>query len=967
MQEKLKNWAVIDIETTGLSPVQDEMIDIGWIQFEGTKKVKEFQSLIRTDIPLSKTIQKLTGIDQKMMRKAPLWTEVERELHELDCHTLVAHNSSFEESFLNPTFEGNYLEGVEYADSLAYLGLLFPGTARLKLEGFNRAWGIREGENHRGFDDSMDLIKVMIISGLLIKREPSRALWLGQAFERFSMNDWWFYHFFNLETLELKALADEIEFEVNEPLDKAIGWWDEIRSTGQGTKYNADLSKAYSFSGEGIKDFYQKEMKDSEELRYRSSQEELSLRVGQSFKNNIHSIIQAPTGTGKTIGYLLSAALFNREEGKQVLISTGTKTLQEQALKQDVPKVKELLGLGEEFSVKKLIGSNNHLCELSYSKEKDDLFVVSDILENKLAHLYMEHLYFLNTEDQKLNSLDIPYVLLKKWPKLEELVRENAVDFRACAGKSCPYVRHCSYVQDLRAAGEANIIVGNHSLMFRWPKGIPRPEHIIVDEAHRLEEEATKSFALEISGPELEGFLYQLENFQGFGALFYLLNEEGQSEESIQAIKTDVTSLTHILKEHLENLPTYLESYFKKQPRYTSEYDNELAMMEEDCQDPTGLKIRHLMESLYHLYNRLTQIMLPYSERFKPIPGEEHKVQAISKWEAFSSKCFDYEKVLEVMLSKEDTGYVKSLIWNESKGFKMGCFPVDVGKVLHTQLLSGTSSVVYTSATLGNEKGPNLGTEWAMGYTYTEGERRFKKGFFLPAQFDYEQQTKVFLATDTPHIHDQDFVPETLSSVLPLIRNLGGRSLLLFSSRKRFEQAVEYTLEQVTGELDVFIQGMGLQVVEEFKASSNAILIGMESFGEGIDIPGEGLQFLFIDKVPDVRQDRVVNERREFFNQKLGNEFEEYYLAKRTRALHQKLGRLIRREDDFGGALIVDSRLKRWKGRTISKMLNMMKPYHLEIAPVEEACLKIEEFIRDKSDSFKSADSNHHQKDCLDT
>ena len=143
---------------------------------------------------------------------------------------------------------------------------------------------------------------------------------------------------------------------------------------------------------------------------------------------------------------------------------------------------------------------------------------------------------------------------------------------------------------------------------------------------------------------------------------------------------------------------------------------------------------------------------------------------------------------------------------------------------------------------------------------------------------------------------------------------------LSFSAKVRFEKAREILLQKFEGKFPIFIQGMGNNIVEEFKKTENGILLGMESFGEGIDIPGESLQFIFIDKIPDLRMDLVINDRREFFDKNIGNEFSDYYLANRTRALHQKLGRLLRRDNDFGGVIITDGRAKRWKGEHHGKI-----------------------------------------------
>jgi len=112
----------------------------------------------------------------------------------------------------------------------------------------------------------------------------------------------------------------------------------------------------------------------------------------------------------------------------------------------------------------------------------------------------------------------------------------------------------------------------------------------------------------------------------------------------------------------------------------------------------------------------------------------------------------------------------------------------------------------------------------------------------------------------------------------------------------------------------------------------------MESFGEGIDVPGDALSFVFIDKIPDVSQELVIKLRREFYERELGNEFVDYFMAKRTRSLHQKLGRLIRTESDHGAIIIVDSRIKKWQGRTISQFLKMMEPYQVRKERLSVAC-----------------------------
>jgi len=280
---------------------------------------------------------------------------------------------------------------------------------------------------------------------------------------------------------------------------------------------------------------------------------------------------------------------------------------------------------------------------------------------------------------------------------------------------------------------------------------------------------------------------------------------------------------------------------------------------------------------------------------------------ALANGEADSASNSSQNKIFE-----EEGLWARALCFHEKDGPKIAVAPIDVGRIVHEQLLVPSESVVFTSATLANDKGDQgpMGIEWATGHLYLDSSKRFKSGLYLPPVFDYRAKTRVYFCDDMKDIYHENFVTETLKEIIPLIKNIQGGSLLLFSSKKRFEQAREILLQKLEGEIPLFIQGMGQSVVEDFKNSGKGVLLGMEMFGEGIDIPGKALQFLFIDKIPDLRQDLVIQKRRDFFEKKFGHEFTDYFLAHRTRSLHQKLGRLLRTNQDVGTAIVVDSRIK---------------------------------------------------------
>ena len=360
MANYLGNWAVIDIETSGIRPEDDSIIDVGYLQFEGTQLIRKYSSLVR--FPMSplhhenygKFIEKLTGISREMLNNSPLWEEVLPEVKELQDHYLIAHNSDFEHSFLADWLglpAAPSQESPGFIDSIFYLSLLHPEKTALNLEEFITSYGLRDGEIHRGFEDSLDLLKVMILATLKTKKDSAQSQLIKELFLNTTCKDWWFANFFNLSREELYEIADQIEFCPDEFLDNLVP------ETMEESLNDDDLS--LKFDGKSIQKLLTDEKRLQDFLPYyqfRNGQLELSKRTGQSLKNNTHALIQAPTGTGKTLGYLIPSALYAIEEKSPVLVATGTKALQHQAMDKDVPLLKKVLGRqGQNLKVSQLI------------------------------------------------------------------------------------------------------------------------------------------------------------------------------------------------------------------------------------------------------------------------------------------------------------------------------------------------------------------------------------------------------------------------------------------------------------------------------------------------------------------------------------------------------------------------------------------------------------------------------------
>ncbi len=954
----LGNWALIDIETTGLDPSYDQIIDIGFLQFNGTKLVKTYSSLVRSEVKLSKFIQKLTGIDQDMVKNAPVWKKSEEELLDLDGHSLIAHNAPFEKMYLEKYFDtiddGQVRES--YQDSMYYLSLLFPERSTLNLESFMIDFGIAEKEEHRGYQDSVDLLKVLLVATVLAKQDKEFNVFLNQCFMEFSSSEFWYKDFYALEMNDLYELAEQIEFDLKEKVDAYI----EKFNAADDLFENLTDSVELEFSGSNIQNIYRDESRLQglfSGYTYRKAQEDLSLRVGQAFNNSIHAIIQAPTGTGKTLGYLIPSALMAKKKKEPVLISTGTKTLQNQAVKKDIPGLHRILGLSKnQLKVIRLVGSSNHLCELMYQNEKqEDMLIQMNDFEDRFANAYLEAVFFNNQRVSDYNNIitreNIPYSLKRRLSSLRELEEKVAVNYKACSGNKCPFSQSCTYLQGWRKAKEADLLIGNHALLMSWPRTMEKPPFIVIDEAHKMESEATGAFSLKIQSKDIETIAKNLP--QMVGPLYYLLGQEKTPDEQLsKKIRDNIQEQVGMLRDHVGPLFDNIEKYAKRLPNFTDIYWNEIKLLgSTKSSNAIEASIYNHLESLKFIFENVYKLLHPFTERWElqELENDDNKVTAWTTLESTISNIEDtYSSLISILSNSDDLA--NTVKFHDELGYVLESSPINVGKLIYENILKESESVIFTSATLGNEDGTSgmPAIEWMTGYSYLDSTRRFKGGMFLKNNYDYEKNARVFLCQDTPALYDEKFIPYVMENLIPLIRSLGGRTLLLFSSRVRFEKANELLLNEFEGELPLFIQGMGNNIVEEFKASANGVLVGMESFGEGIDIPGKSLELVYVDKIPDLRREYIIDKRREFYEREFGNEFNDYFLANRTRSLHQKLGRLIRTESDKGGILITDSRTSRWKSRTLGRFKELMKPYDIEFKPMKEACKSLESFILDE-------------------
>jgi ATP-dependent DNA helicase DinG len=959
-EEKCRKWAIIDIETTGVNPETDDIIDIGFVLFEDFKIIQVYQSLLRPEYPPSAFITKLTGLTESMLAKAPRLEDVQHDWTVLDGAELIAYNADFEKKFLERHFTHLGVE-VTFCDALWFLPLFFPQSESLKLEKFVVEWGIASREEHRGLSDAVDMLKALILAPSRLKQTVGAQYdlaWLLELFSRHGLRSTWASWFY-------QGYLDGAVEGLSEKLWQEFPDRDEVRLIEEHEKKQEWVSSPHewNFSSESVKNYFSNKGPLALNIpgyQVREGQVDLALRTGQALKNGVHAVVQAPTGTGKTLGYLIPSLFFALETKKQVLIATGTKALQKQAMTKDVPMAKESLGPGaEHLRVEKVVGASNYLCAMlweekgGFSGQGHLLREASEAWGGVWTELILEH-------GQKLNLLpeDISYALVsnldlkKTWSTLR-------ADAKQCLGGRCEFYKNCHYAQSWERAKIAHVIVANHALLFSWPRSQQRPSFVVIDEAHRLEEEVTKSLSVEVSSLQLtQHFEQNGSHGSALGPLFYLLQQEDREDTlaKIEQLSERMHFLRQTTQDHATLILDNLELLCKKSMQYSELYWNERPLLDIGAvqrSDVNALekKMLYSLSSLLGAWSEVHQLLLPYAERFDAQSAQfvhdERAKKAVLQFQQYYSQVEGIALGLGPCLSSERTDdFSYSISFHAKEGFLIAARPIDIGKKMSENALAAFEGSLMTSATLYHQgEARDLGAEWMTGQLYLPVEKRFKAPLNLPAIYDYEKRVKVFHCGDVPEIYAPGYVEHNLEKLTSLIDDREGRCLLLFSSRVRFEQATNWLLTRYDGRLPLFIQGMGLQVIEEFKKAGRGILVGMEAFGEGIDVPGRTLQWIYVDKVPDLRQDLVIKERRDFFDRQFGDEFTHYYMAHRAKSLQQKLGRIMRKETDYGVAIITDPRLKKWKGRTLQQWEKMMRPYQWQSESFDVAIMRAKHFL----------------------
>ena len=625
---------------------------------------------------------------------------------------------------------------------------------------------------------------------------------------------------------------------------------------------------------------------------FRRGQLQMAQAVEQALQEKRHLIVEAGTGTGKTLAYLVPVL----RSGKRVIISTATKALQEQLFYKDLPFLEAaIFPQGDQrLRVCYMKGRNNYLCR----KKLYDIAgqpILTGLEEIEQYRVIQDWEKVTETGDRaELASLPESSRL---WDKLDARTE-------ACLGSKCSEFNRCFITEMRRRAAESDIIIVNHHLFFAdlaikravdeaADAGIlPDCGAVIFDEAHELEDVATSYFGITISNLRFEDLIRDIEAM-------------------LRQAKLDGRRVVTAANRLRERAGTFFSLLPPGNGRY--EFSNRRGFLEENGEAYLQLRraLEHLKVELQALPNK---------------PEEAH---------SFIRRIEELAVQLSFVLEQEDRNTV---FWIERRGdsFRrrkktadeasaspgrlvfLQATPIDVSQILRQVLFEQLETVVLTSATLA----VNNGYDYIRRRLGVEQAREL----VVPSHFDYASQAMLWIPAEMPDPPASDFARQAAEQIGTVLEITRGRAFCLFTSYAQMHEVYERLL----GELDfpALLQGQAPKnaLLEEFRSTPNCVLFATSSFWQGVDVQGEQLSCVIIDRLPfAVPNDPVVAARVRAINDEGGNAFYEYQVPSAVIALKQGFGRLIRSLQDRGLLVLLDNRvLKKQYGKVF---LNSLPPY----------------------------------------
>jgi ATP-dependent DNA helicase DinG len=614
----------------------------------------------------------------------------------------------------------------------------------------------------------------------------------------------------------------------------------------------------------------------------------MAQRVANALEHRETLVVEAGTGTGKTFAYLVPTLLC----GTRVLISTGTRTLQDQLFAKDLPLVAAALGRPARIALLK--GRTNYLCRyrIAQTDEAGAQLSLDPASGDDLSTAPKRMLARIERWARTTRSGDLSEVpgladSNPVWPQVTS-TRDN------CLGTKCPELSRCHVALARRAALDADIVIVNHHLLLAdlalkedgFGDILGSADAVILDEAHQIPDLATQFFGANVSSRRIENVIRDTQAELTAHQRRVSPDSAGAAAalaigESLRAVEQSVLRLSALLPPRAGRYPL-------------SEMGSLLSA-----------SVNDLAQSLQTLEDRLGAL------------GDESPLAQLGE------RAGDLVLALERIAAVDDMEGVRAVEMSQ-RGFALSLLPFDISARFLSLLQARRCAWIFTSATL------------SLGEDFSHFTGRLGLGesptLKIESPFDYERQSLLYLPTGMPQPASSGYTAAVIDTAVPLIDAARGGAFVLFTSHRALAQGAEILRARWDGASPyrLFVQGEAPRerLLKEFREDGNAVLLGTTSFWEGVDVKGEALRLVVIEKLPfSSPEDPLVRARIDHLQATGGNAFRDYQLPEAALALKQGVGRLIRSEDDYGTVVICDPRMTgRGYGQFFLKALPAMRP-----------------------------------------
>ncbi|SFA50034.1 ATP-dependent DNA helicase DinG [Anoxybacillus pushchinoensis] len=876
-------FVVVDIETTGNAPKkEDRIIQIGFVVIEDDKVCERFSTFVQPERDIPPFIQQLTGIDHTMMHDAPPFHHIAPMLvNKWEGAYFVAHNVHFDWAFLQEEFirSGIQPPTCRLLDTVELARFLMPTQPSYKLGHLAEALSLTHDRPHQADYDAEATAQLFLF--LLRKLSHLPLVTLKQ----------------------LRRHSRPLKSELTALFDRVIAKKERSFQTDE---------SVVEYEGIAIKRWFSPKRDDRPEhvpsfsqwlasrpfvspFEYRQGQQQMMSDINDAFQTCQHALIEAGTGIGKTMAYLLPAAFYAVQHEKPIVVSTHTLQLQKQMIEKELPRMARLVPFS--FTTAVLKGKRNYISVRKFARTLKHVDTNYDIALTKCQLL----VWLTETETGDVDELNLTAGGALFW---EDVHSDETNE------------EHNFFIRAKERAKHAHLIITNHSFVMHDLTAddtfLPPYEQLIIDEAHHLEDVAAHFFGRHVS-------------YEYVRLLWTRMNDTAIMHQ-MGALRSLLADMEYELNQLFQSLRHYVLRRQKGDGRIRYRF---IPWKE------YGREWSAIIELLMRIMNDVRQL----AQMKEDVPREDMK--------PFTT-FIDVLSTLQHLLTSDDDHIVRWLEMDTKAAINAVTVisqPIDLAHFFADQLFARKRSVVLTSATLTTNNCFSFIIERLGLHDFYPFTR------IIPSPFSYEKQAMLMVPNDLPMFPTatvEQYAEQAAQQIICIAERIKGRMLVLFTSYELLKQTYAFAKQNDEQSFVLLAQGVSgsnaAKLTRHFQQFEQAVLFGTSSFWEGVDFPGDEVTCVVIVRLPFAPpDDPVVAAKSDYIRAKGGNPFYDLSLPQAILRFKQGFGRLIRTKEDRGIVFVLDQRL--FTASYSKYFLQSLPPIRVYHAPLAELLQHVDEWL----------------------